>query len=412
LRGAAALVTSVGATGVGGLASLRPELAAVLAVAAVGAAVAAFDAGSLLVVAFPMLFVARRIGPASLNMSGADLMLVVAALISVHFVPWRNQTFRRVAAAISPSQRAAFEWLHRAAFLFGGLAVGSAIAQLGQIRRALRLLMLAAAAVALAGILQSFATRFAPAYPLGLQKNFAGSLLAMSLIIAVTAPRVLELSPTALNVLRAMLFVGVAATQSRGAVVALVLALAVWSFGAGRKFVRIGVVVPLAALLVFGVVLSVRQEAHRPKSLFTPINSRNLASAQAAKVWGDDRLFGAGLRYYRAPGYSFDVPGYRNSSVEPHSVWYSTLGESGLVGLGALGLLLFLTARALRLASSPLAVVAGLVLLAKLVQGMADIYWVAGTQTLPWLMIGIATAEAAHRTTRTTPDERSSLVVA
>ncbi len=407
-RVAAALLTVIAALVVGGLTIKAPSLAVLAGLGAVFAAAAVVAAGPLVLLIFPAVFVARRVGPGTLNMSGADVILVVSALVALPLVEWHNAHVRRVAGVMamylavllvtvvaSPGLRAVLELAHRASFLLGGLTVGAAVGRLGRARDALRLLVLGAIAVSLAAVVQSVGSGLAPAFPLGLQKNYAGALLAMTLIVLFVVPEVLGFNRTTTLVLRGVLFGGIVATQSRGALAGLLVALALWSVVSEGRAVRAVVLVPAVGLVVLAIFLSVQADTDRGRnSDFTPVNARRISYEAALKEWRRDPLLGVGLRYYKAPGYRFDVPSYRDTYIEPHSLWYSTLAESGIVGLIALAGLVGFSLRALRQAGGPLAFAAGLVVIAKLTHGMVDIYWVAGTQTLPWLLVGLAVGRA------------------
>jgi hypothetical protein len=403
---AAAAIIVTGSVVVGALAMVAPGIALMVAVGTATAAVAVGGVLPVLLLALPAVFVVRRVGPGALNMSVTDVTMVITALLALPFVPWRNPHVRRVAwamgaymavlgvtVAATPTQRAVVEWLHRGSILFGGLLVGAALAHHGGLRAAFRAFGLAAAFVAVAAILQSVGTGFQPAFPLGMQKNPAGALMAMALVLLVVAPAVWRLGPHSVRALQAVLLLGVLATQSRGAIGALFIALALWSLVREGRAARAVVVIPAGVVVVLAIVISLRADEQRAINVeFTPEHARRISYEAAMKEWRRNPIVGSGLRYFRAPGYRFDVPKYRDTYVEPHSVWYSTLAESGVIGLAALTLLLGTTFLTLRRVAGPVALAAGLVLVVKLATGMVDIYWVAGTQTLPWLVVGLAVA--------------------
>jgi len=358
--------------------------------------------------AFPAAFVARRFGPGALNMSIADLTLVLATVAALPFVPWRNATVWRALGAIvvyqalialtvvaHPNQRTVFEWAHRGVILAGGLVVGAAVAHHGRTVRAVRLLCVAASVVATAAIAQSLGSGLRPAYPLALQKNFAGGLMAMTFIVVWVRPELVAVGPRALSGLRALLLGGILGTQSRGAMVGLSVALLIWSLAEGKRTARVVLLIPAGLAIACLAAYSLHVDEQRPNTDFTSRNSRRIANAAAAQQFQANTIFGAGLRYFREPGYRFDVRSYRTNYIEPHSVWYSTLAETGLIGLAALVLLVAMVLRALQASRGPLALLAALLLVARLVHSIWDIFWVGGIQTLPWLFVGLAAATVA-----------------
>ena len=108
----------------------------------------------------------------------------------------------------------------------------------------------------------------------------------------------------------------------------------------------------------------------------------------------DRERVGAGVRYFRDP--TLGAP-------EPHNVVVSTLGEGGVVGLLALGILMAGATWVLWDLRSPLARLAKFAILMRLTAGMFDIYWVGGTGSLPWILAGSALAAAQDRSRELEP---------
>jgi hypothetical protein len=321
---AATYAIAVLAVTLGALATSRPSLAVAGGVVVMAAAVAFTASVPLLLATFAAVFISRRVGPPGLDMSVADVTLVVASVVALPWVPWRNRAVRRVGAAIAvyllvllvtvvaqPSQRAVFEWAHRSVLLLGSVAVGAAVARLRAGPMAVRVLYAAATVVAVAAVAQGIASGMRPAYPLGLQKNFAGGLLAMTLLVAWVAPAYAELRRTTMLVVQAAVVPGLLATQSRGAMAALVVAMAIWALVTRKRALRFLALVPVAAVMVVLVLASLRSDLERRNDPYSPVTSRRILNQAALVAWSENRVFGAGLRYFKAPGYRYDVPGYR-----------------------------------------------------------------------------------------------------
>ncbi len=116
--------------------------------------------------------------------------------------------------------------------------------------------------------------------------------------------------------------------------------------------------------------LETREDHLRPDA--RSVGARSRSSAKGLRYWND-------VNVQRANGYGV---------TEPHNLVISALGESGIVGaadvLALNGVLVF----GLRKRRDPLGQAAFYLVIARFVAGLADIYWVAGAGTLPWLVRG------------------------
>ena len=135
-------------------------------------------------------------------MSVADALTFLGALAALPFVPWRSPTLappaRRPAGYCAvllltvvahPAPRSLVEVFHRTSMVVGAVLIGAAIAQLGRVRLALRAFLGSAALISMAAALDTLAHHLQPAYPLGIQKNAAGELIVMGLVILLIVPR-------------------------------------------------------------------------------------------------------------------------------------------------------------------------------------------------------------------------------
>jgi hypothetical protein len=224
------------------------------------------------------------------------------------------------------------------------------------------------------------------AYPLGIQKNDAGLLLALAFLITVVAPDSAGLRARLVNPLRLIVVLGLLSTQSRGPMLAVIAVLAMQQFRSHRS--RRGfVIVVAAAVAMGGVTLAVTEgQLHRAQvnptsAKFFGIGAREATYKQALSLWSTHRLLGAGLRYFRDPTLA---------TSEPHDVVIETLAESGVVGLLALSVLLMQAALALRRVPGELATLARYALVVQFIAGSFDIYWVAGRGSFPWVLVGMA----------------------
>lgn len=359
-----------------------------------------------------------RAGPASFDMSVADVALVAATPAAVALVPWRSRHLWRLLAALlvylalllitvaaTPSLRTVLELAHRL-FLVGGAAViGAALAQQGRAVLALRIFNLVAVAFAVAAVVDTATSGFAPAYPVGTHKNAAGMLLGVAVFLRLVTPRVAYAlrgwrAPTTLT-----LVAGLLATQSRGAMLALTACLGLWAIRQ-RGLRRSGLIIVGMVVAVLAVVYLVnaretdRVRADPSAARFTGAATREHNVGLALDQWREHPVTGAGLRYFVDAG-----------EPEPHNVVASNLAESGLVGTVALGVLLAGAVRALSGRRGAMATAARYVLLLQFLAALFDIYWRAGTGSLPWLIVGIALidadpAERQQKTGESKPEAR------
>jgi len=394
-------VVVVGGAGLlAGLAATR-SLAAAAGVSAMVLALALCLAAPVvpLLAVLPAAFGSWRLGPASIDMSLADVALVVGALVAIPFVPWRSPRVRlilgglfayeailAVAVLAHPTMRAVLEWGHRILLVGGAVAVGAALAHLRQVGPAIRWYLVTSAVIAVAACVFSLANGFAPAYPFGIHKNSAGLLLASAFLITIVAPRLAAIPPSLANPLRLLLLAGVLASQSRGAMVAAIAGMAALQMR-GRT-ARRAAPLAIAAVVAMGTVVALvsGEEFDRTRrdpnaARHTGLGSRQATNSGAMAIWSRDPVFGAGLRYFKDPA---------RAVGEPHNIFVVTLAESGLVGMGALVVLLGAAWAALRKVATEEAAMARVIFAVRVLAAVFDIYWVAGRGSFSWVLVGLA----------------------
>lgn len=388
----------------GRLIVLESRLAIAVTVTCVAVVAIVVAPAAILVAAVPAVFALWRVSPGPVDMSVSDAVLIVASVAGIGTVDWRNRHLRRmlmavgayqsillVCVVVEPTSRAVVEWCHRGLLLGGGVLVGTALAQRGLLPYALKALALVAGAVAMVAVGLSLTSALAPAYPLGLHKNAAGALLSMVLLLAYIAPGALSRSGTAVLVLRVTLVGGIMATQSRGAMLALVIGFATWAVRRPAAVLRLPLLVVACVAMVTFVVVSLARPEER-EGAFTPLGSRERQREEALVDWRTSPVVGQGIRYFRAPEYA--------GRQEVHNVVYATLAETGVVGLVALVIFFGWTLVVVRGIRGALGTAALAVVVARFAHGLFDLFWGAGTQTLPWLLIGMAAGSLVSRASR------------
>ncbi len=358
----------------------------------------------IVVSAFPATFAIRRVGPAAIDLSIADLMTFLGILAAFPSVPWRSNAFRRVllvalgysavvsiAVVAHPTVSGAVEVAHRFVMTVGAVCIGAAVVQRNKVTPALRALILAACVVAIAAIVDTLSNDLEPAYALGMQKNASGSLLVGSVLCLYFGRRYLRWPSWLTPVIAAVLLGGLTATQSRGAAIAFGAVVLVFLMRStwARQGRRVWRLLPLVLLLGAGVgtamVISYQHEAAEhsgSKYKFGSVGSRKTTyEAVIDDVIMPNPIVGAGPKWFRQA----DAP-----TGEPHNLVLDELAGDGIIGLVAFAVLLWTFLGVARRAPPPLGELAFYVLLARIIADLFDIFWVAGPNTLPFLILGLA----------------------
>jgi O-antigen ligase len=243
-----------------------------------------------------------------------------------------------------------------------------------------------------------------PLNPLHLQKNPAGQLMANAVLLLVGLPALRRFFP-----LLPLVALGLLATQSRGAIFATLIGVAVillMQRGGDVRFVASRV---LPLLIVAVVVFQwMPSDARARVTSFSAspgtsggysVYIRDRYWQDAARIASAHPLIGIGIGNYLAGD-----RGAGTIANDPHDVVLLEAAEGGY-GLAAAFLVLviasaFALRRMRRIALAPAA--AG-VLLATVAHGLVDVYWVRGTPVLGWLLVGMVCGTAAARRTARTP---------
>lgn len=300
------------------------------------------------------------------------------------------------------SPRTATEWAHRLVLVCGALVVGAWLVHEGLVKVTLRALTLMACIVALFSAAYSVSHGFAPAYPIGLHKNFVGAQLASVLVILVAAPVDTALPRKIWLAAVILVSLGLLAAQSRGAWLGAALGLLlVFTIGGrvhGQRGKMVAVLVGvMVAVLAF---LSLKdQQTSGPKSEVnnTSYGVRQNVERVTREIWQSSPIYGVGLKYFSTGQYGYF--GIASTNAEDNE-----LAESGLIGLA--GFLAFqagaFRAGFLRREDSALAVAGTAAVAARFLHGQFDVYWNAGIVPLAFLTLGIglATGRAPERVRR------------
>lgn len=373
----------------------HPSLAVVGAVALGVAVLAVIDPVVVATLAVPGVFLIQRVGGGGIDLSASDALLVVGAIVAFPLVPWEQPDLRRVlhmifafqaclllTVLVHPTQASGFEWGHRLFLTAGSVMVGGALAAAGRTRVVLGIFMTLAAAVGCLSAAASVASGFEPGYVLGFHKNFVGSMTLTGLAVGYLAPTYTGLSGRPLTIAKTLCAVGLLGSQSRGAIVALLLGLLVASIRSPAVWRRSSMLLVVLLPLTLFAFFSLRSQLEVAPGETSSITERTRYREQAMSVWRESPIVGQGMRFFKNGEFVL--------GSDPHNVIVASLSETGIVGLAALVALLAGATRILWRMHSTLALAALTVLVARFVNGLFDIYWVAGTQSLPWMIVGLA----------------------
>jgi hypothetical protein len=394
----------------GYLAIIQPKVALVLIGAGILLALAARSPVSIALLVAPASFNVSRLSIGH-GIALPDILLAVATIFSFPALarlgtPRGVTSVRRwfavyvvamvVIVALHPSGRSIGEAIHRTLLVGGALNVGAWIYLEGRSRLALRILIGTAVVVGAfcigAGAIHGFRS---PAQPLGLNKNYVGSVLGLSMLVTLAAPGELRMSQTLRNVCLVVMGGGLAATHSRAAMLGLVLGIFVWFFRTHSDYRRrsfIFAAILAAGFLLYASYLVKGQLADQAASQNTnSVAVRNKTESATIKLWRGAPIVGVGIYYYNDPSYQE----MNHFLVAPTNMVVEALAEGGIVL--AAGLIIFnVGAISVMLRYRNPLVVAGLALVAdRIGHGMVDIFWTAGNTSLPWLVVGMGMAQAA-----------------
>lgn len=284
------------------------------------------------------------------------------------------------------------EWFHAWLLVGGALIVGWAVGRAGLARSAVTLLLLASsllAAGALAqGLVQWSAGDFSPVYPkwpYPMHKNAIGCILGFSSLIAYARPAWLKWPHWASSLVFWLSAAGIGAAQSRQAMVGLAIGLVVVSLrkhpGRRRSWLVLLGIVPLLA-----VIATLVRDQLASDNIHNSAFQRLTWFEESIEAWQQNPWVGMGLRYwYTDTPYNFQPP---NGILE-------VLATTGLVGLAGFLVMIGGMLVVLWRATPEYGTLAFAMVLARVVQGQLDLFWVAVQTSIPFMVAGACLGVAA-----------------
>jgi hypothetical protein len=237
------------------------------------------------------------------------------------------------------------------------------------------------------------------------QKNPVGQMIANGILVLIAIPSLRRFLPCLLILVPGLLY-----TQSRGAIGAAIIGIVVISLftGLAARIVRRRIVL-LAALGLVVFLLMPSSLRSRVTTLSAGTGStaayslviRHQLSRDAEAIVRRHPWTGVGVGNYTQADSQSAQP-----SDDPHEVLLLQAAEGGYGLAVSFVLLIAGTAIALftRMRRVPLAAAAAAVLLATVIHGLVDVYWVRGTPILGWLLVGMACGEFLRERQEEVPD--------
>lgn len=386
----------------------QPLIAVLIPVAVLALGLSAADAAIIPLLSIPLMLVVVRIGAGGIDLSVSDAVLIACTAVAFVFavrpfspemrnVLWLTALYQFATlftVLLNPYLSNVVEWVHAWVLVGGAALVGWTIGRAGHARAGMWILLMSALALALITLgnagLQYLQGDFGPVYvrfPYAMHKNFVGTVLGFAAVIAYANPKWMGWSTAWSRAALITLMAGMAATQSRQAILGLGAALLFIAWRErrqGRRPWLLALFVVIPAAVVVGTMVRDQVES---ENQFNSVFQRVTWLTDTLDFWLQSPWIGHGLRYwYRGiPGMNFQPP---NAEIE-------VLASAGVVGLvGFLIMLMGLLVIAWRLPRE-FGTVAFAVIIARLAQAQFDLFWSAVQSSIPFLVLGICLGASA-----------------
>ncbi len=347
------------------------------------------------VLVLPGAILIQRVGGASTNLSVADLLVFLGALVCLFHVQWQSaRHLKRFLAGIiwyqavlilvvvaHPFRGDIIEWFHRFSYLAGSALVGWVIGWNGRARQAFRLFLWGAAVLAVLAVEHSIALHFKPAQWGEYQKNAIGAVMWVAVVIAQLNPPWVGIRKLEVRIIEGMCLIGLLASQSRQSAILLVLALGAAillnSEVRARSKLVIFIALPTVVLVYYSFALAFRNNPQ-----FNSVAIRFGQIDAAIHVWHESPWLGLGLRFY-------NLPQYITVTAPPNSL-IDNLASTGIIGSIAFLVMVVITMRAMSGLPKVYGTLGLVVLLSHYVDGLFDTFWIGALSITPFIVAGIS----------------------
>jgi hypothetical protein len=411
-----AAVGMVAALGVGLLVAPHERIAVLLAALGLAAGIVTVDPLLLPVLAVAGTLLVQRVGGApGSGVDLSDVLLGLASLIVAPFLPWTHARNLAVAVSWSVAYEAVLlisvvdhanvhsvtELGHRLFLVAGAMIVGWTAASNGRAPQAIRILFVGSGVLALLAIEHAVTLHFKPAQWGAYQKNYIGTMMWMTIVIAHLDPPWAAIPVRLGRAVKFLCLVGLFATQSKQAIIALVAAILVATFRQRSLRRRSkAILVALAPLAVFAYVVAAQEVAKYSRHGNNSLQERAVAYSAGFTVWHLGLWFGEGPRWWYLPRFA--------GNIQPPNIVLEALTESGIIGTVALFAMLIALIVFLGRLPRELATVGLVLVLGRTIEGIFDLYWASADGALPWLIVGLCLG--ATDAARSYTDRRAATV--
>lgn len=373
-------------------------LAAAIALLVIGAAVTRSTPLAIALMAVPALFIVERIGAGgALSVSDAALaagfgtaLLLgnhrysrpLRALLCLNLIYQFATIFTVI---VNPYPANTVEWFHAWLLISGALIMGWGLGRAGHGRLALMLMVAAACTIAVGtiatGLVHYSGGDFAgvyPAWPFVMHKNAAGTMMAFAALVTWVRPTWADLPVGWMRLAFWVLLAAIAMTQSRQALIGLIVAMVVLGArkGASRRARWVLILVIPAIWLVVVTVIDQVNSQNQFNSFFQRVDWFR----EVFRIWRDSPVFGQGLRFwYLDP----------SSGFQPPQAELEVLASAGIVGLIGFTIMWIGVLAVLWKMEPAFGALALGVVLSRIVQAQFDLFWVAGQTSIPFVIAGI-----------------------
>lgn len=380
--------------------------AAAVAGLVVGAALTGSKPMAIALMAVPALFATQRAGLGG-GLSVSDVALAAGFGTAVllgdrsYSRPLRGllvgnlvyQFATLFTVIVNPHAANTTEWFHAWLLISGALIMGWALGRGGYARTALILMVFATLVIAAGTIftgifsyyLQGEMDPVYPAWPWEMHKNAAGTLMSFGILILYVRPPWARFSRGAAWAATIVLAVAIIMTQSRQALIGLIVAvLIVVARGGktGHSRWTFLLAIPGIWLIVVTVIDQIESQNE-----FNSFFQRLDWMRELYALWKLAPIFGHGLRFWY---YTPSVP-YQPPQAEFEVA--TSAGIVGLIGFAAMWLVIVVVLWRVDPLYGTLALAA---VLSRLVQAQFDLFWVAAQVSVPFAIAGICLGAMAR----------------
>lgn len=385
----------------GRMAPHRPESAGLVALTVLALGLSLAEPAIIPLLAMPALVVSLRVGGEGLNLSVSDAALFAALWPAVFLgkrpysppmraLLWLSAAYQAATlftVVANPFLANTVEWFHAWLLISGGLIVGWAVGRAGYAAKGLTLLLLAGVVIALSTIVQGAIQvgqgelgPVYPTWPFEMHKNFVGTVLAFLAVVAYTRPPWLRWGRAPALTAFWLFVAGIVFSQSRQGLVALAAALVVVSMRRDPELRRSRIILLAVAPALVAVGTAVRDEIATGNVHYSVLERLSWYE-DTWTIWERAPVFGVGLRYW--------VAGRVEFNVQPPNAEMEMLASAGVLGLAGFVVLFGGALLVLWRVPARYGTLAFAVLLARVVQGQFDLFWIAVQASVPFVVIGI-----------------------